>query len=185
MTKNNLAALYILGFILAVALAGMLTVGFTGALFSITFIGGFILWILTTYRHPIDPNNIMKPYLLTVIAFILHVYEEYRTHIEQLFSTIVGMPITQENFLGIAAFAGPVVWLLGAFMMLNRWQFGYFLASTFLFGMMFGELSHFLFPFLEDGTFHYASGMYTAILPILAGWYTFLTLRRESRKQER
>jgi hypothetical protein len=31
-------------------------------------------------------------------------------------------------------------------MLLKRWAFGYFFASTFLFGMMFAELSHFLQP---------------------------------------
>src|SRR5262249_10396407 len=59
-----------------------------------------------------------------------------------------------------------IVWLLRAVLMLKRWPFGYFFASTFLFGMMFAELAHFVSPFIEDGTFHYTPGMYTAILPV-------------------
>ena len=50
-------------------------------------------------------------------------------------------------------------------MLLKRWHFGYFFASTFLFGMMFAELSHFVSPFIERGSFHYSPGMYTAIIP--------------------
>jgi hypothetical protein len=70
----------------------------------------------------------------------------------------------------------------GAAMVLKRWAFGYFLVSTFLFGMMLGEVSHFIFPFMEDSTFHYSAGMYTAILPIVSGWITFLKIQQEIKK---
>ena len=39
-------------------------------------------------------------------------------------------------------------------------------------------------PFLQDGTFHYVGGMWTALLPITLGWYTFLLIRREMRKSK-
>src|SRR5262245_56210275 len=42
------------------------------------FAGGFIIWWFTTRRAPIDPPRIIVPYLLTVIMFIAHVFEEYR-----------------------------------------------------------------------------------------------------------
>lgn len=169
------------GFVVALALAGYAAVGFAGALFSCAFVGGLALWLPTTYRTPVDPQKVIAPYLVTVILFIVHVYEEFAAHVEHQLARLSGLPVTQADFLTIAAFAGPVVWLTGAVMLLRRWAFGYFFASTFLFGMMFAELSHFVSPFLEDGTFHYSPGMYTAILPVLSGWFTFRVILREIR----
>jgi hypothetical protein len=169
--------------IVGVALAGYLTVGFAGALFSVAFIGGFSLWMLTTYRTPIEPQAVIVPYLMTVIAFVVHVYEEYVAHVERHLEILSGLPVTQANFLAIAAFVAPIIWLLGAVLLLKRWAFGWFLASTFLFGMMFAELSHFVSPIMQNSDSYYSPGMYTAILPIASGWLTFRTVVREMRIQ--
>ena len=53
--------------------------------------------------------------------------------------------------------------------------------SVFFFGMMFGEPSHYAFPFILDGHFHYVSGMYTAGLPSAAGWFCCVLIVREVR----
>jgi hypothetical protein len=150
------------------------------------FIGGFVLWWLTTYRTQIDPNQIIVPYLLTVIAFIAHVYEEYKAYVLGFPDVLQGGPfaLNLDLLLTFAAFLAPILWLLGAVMMLKRWPVGYFTVSTFLFGMMFIEPTHFLAPFLQDGTFHYVGGMWTAILPIALGWYTFLLTRREMQRSK-
>jgi hypothetical protein len=185
MNTKQLSVLYALACILGIALVGFLTVGFAGVLFSAAFVGGFVFWMATSYRTPIDPYAVMIPYLLMVVLFIIHVYEEYLFHIEHTLAAISGFVVSQTAFLTIAAFTAPVVWLIGALMMLKRWHFGYFLASTFLFGMMFAEPSHFLFPFLEDGTFHYTAGMYTALLPCTAGWYCFFIMLREITKENK
>lgn len=132
--------------------------------------------MLTTYNNiPADPHRIAIPYLIAVICFIIHVYEEYRSHIEKTMGKMLKINVTQQGFLSVAGFLGPVIWLTGLAMALNQWQFGYFLVSTFYFGMMFGEITHFIFPFVENGKFHYSPGMYTALLPIAAGWYGFFT----------
>jgi len=170
-------------FILGLALVRYMRVGFAGVLFSVAFVGGLILWLLTTYRTPIDPQTIIVPYLVTVILFIVHVYEEFAAHIERYLARLSGLQVTQTDFLIIAAFSGPIAWLLGAVRLLKRWAFGYFFASTFLFGMMFAELSHFFSPFMEDGTFHYSPGMYTAVLPVLSGWFTFRIVIREMKER--
>jgi hypothetical protein len=170
-------------FILALAFVGYMIVGFAAALFSVAFVGGLVLWFLTTYRIPINPQTIIVPYLVTVILFIVHVSEEYAAHVEVYLTRLPGFQVTQTEFLFIAAFSGPIVWLLGAVMTLKRWAFGYFFASTFLFGMMFAELSHFVSPFMENGTFHYSPGMYTAILPISSGWFTFRIIWREMKRE--
>ena len=120
---------------------------------------------------------------MTVILFIVHVYEEFATHVEHHLSQLSGLQVAQTDFLIVAAFSAPIVWLLGAVMLLKRWAFGYFFASTFLFGMMFAELSRFFSSFMESGTFHYTPGMYTAILPVVSGWFTFRIVLREMKKE--
>jgi hypothetical protein len=171
-----------LAFIAALATVGYLVIGFAGILFSVAFVGGLVLWLLTTFRTPIDPQPIIMPYLVTVILFIVHVSEEFAAHVENYLARISGLPVTQTDFIVIAAFCAPVVWLLGAVMLLKRWPFGYFFASTFLFGMMFAELSHFFGPLMEHGRFGYTPGMFTAILPVASGWFTFRIVRREMRR---
>ncbi len=160
-------------------------VGTLAAAFIPLFIGGFVLWWFTT-RVPIHPPAIIVPYLLTVIAFIAHVYEEYKAFLLGCPDIMQGAPfsITFERLLTFAATLGPIAWLLGAVLMLRRLPVGYFVASTFLFGMMFIEPTHFIAPFLQTGTWHYVGGMWTAPLPIGLSWYTFGAIRRELRALE-
>jgi hypothetical protein len=142
--------------------------------------------ITTLMSHPLAASSqtIIVPYLVTVIIFMVHVYEEFAAHIERYLTRLSGLQVTQTDFLVIAAFSGPVVWLVGAVMLLKRWAFGYFFASTFLFGMMFAELSHFVSPFMENGAFHYSPGVYTAILPVILGWFTFRIILREMKQNQ-
>ena len=155
--------------------------GFPAGLFCAAFVGGFVIWVPTLRRQPIDPLRILMPHIIAVILFVIHVYEEFRGHIEIFMSKLTGIDVTQANFLTIAAFIAPVIWLTGLAMAMRRWQFGYFLICVFYFGMMFGEPQHFVFPFIENGTFHYVAGMYTAALPSMAGWWAFLVAVREMR----
>jgi hypothetical protein len=164
--------------IATILVIGISTVGFPALLFSAALLGGLVVWAATTLRTPIDPGRIIVPYLVTVILFLVHVLEEYITHIEQLLSTISGHTITQPNFLLLAAFFAPAFWVAGAALLLKGSQWGEYIASTFYFGMIAGELSHFIFPFMEDGHFHYASGMITAVPLIASAAYTLrLTVR--------
>jgi hypothetical protein len=169
--------------ITAVVGFGYVAVGPVVFLFSVTLVGGFGVWLLTTYRAEVDPHRFLAPYLLTVILFIGHVYEEYAAHIELLLGSIMHITLTQDQFLTVAAFAAPIIWLAGAALIRVGWGIGYFLVSTFLFGMMFGELSHFAFPFMQDGSFHYVAGMYTCLLPIVGAWYTFVIIWRDVQSE--
>jgi hypothetical protein len=123
----------------------------------------------------IDPQTIIVPYLLTVIMFIAHVYEEYKAH-------LLGFPDIVQGAPFPISFA-PIIWLLGAVFMLKRQPLGFFIASTFLFGMMFIEPTYFIAPFSQGDGFHYVGGMFTAALPTACGWYTFLAMRREMRRK--
>jgi len=149
--------------------------------FSFAFGGGFLLYCGTIWRRPIDARRILVPYLLTVILFIIHVYEEYITDFEVLIGTISGVAVPEENFMAVAAFLAPVIWISGAICILRQWRFGDFFLCVFFFAMILAELAHFVFPFMVDGTFHYESGMYAAALPLfpaLYGMYHMMRLRR-------
>jgi len=160
---------------------GYFTVGPVAFLYSMAFIGGLGVWLLTAYRTAIPIERVLPAYLLTVMLFIGHVCEEYLAHIERALGQIMHIVLTQQEFLLVAAFASPIIWLAGPLLVIRGYRFGYFFICVFLFGMMFGELSHFLFPFLENGTFHYVAGMYTCLLPIAGGWLTFAKLLRAAK----
>jgi hypothetical protein len=147
------------------------------------FTGGFLLWWLTMRKAPIEPQKIMVPYLLTTIMFIVHVYEEYKAHLLG-FADITPLPVSLEELVTFAATLGPILWLLGAVMMLKRWPVGFFVAATFLFGMMFIEPAHLIAPFWR-GSFHYLGGLWTAPPLSAFGWYTFLAIRREIGRASR
>ena len=177
----NRAPLQILSFVAAWFLLEYVMVRQLALAWIPLFTGGFILWWFTTRRAPVDPHKVIVPYLLTTIMFIVHVYEEYKAHLLG-FPDITPIPASFEGMVTFAATLAPIIWLLGAVMMLKRWPVGYFVVSTFLFGMMFIEPTHFIAPFW-GGSFHYVGGMWTAVLPAAFGWHTFLSIRREMRRE--
>ncbi len=151
-------------------------------IFSVASIGGFALWLATTYKTPIDTKKIIVPYLLTIVFFIIHVYEEYITDFEVAMTDITGFHMLEKNFLTVAAFFAPIIWITGAILLIKRTHIGFYFLSVFYVAMMFAELSHFIFPFLEDGTFHYVSGMYTAAIPLIPAGYGFYITMKEINK---
>jgi hypothetical protein len=170
-------------FVAAWLLFEYLFVGPLAFAYVLLFVGGFTLWWSTVRKVSIDPQTIIVPYLLTVVMFIAHVYEEYKAHLLGFPDIVQGapFPISFEMMLTFAASFAPILWLLGAVCMLKRQPLGFFIACTFLFGMMFIEPTHFIAPFSQGG-FHYVGGMFTAALPTAGGWYTFLTIRREMKR---
>ena len=156
--------------------------------FTVASVGGFVLWLFTTYKTPIDPLKVIIPYLATVILFIIHVYEEYLTDFEVAVTDIFGFHMQEQVFLTIAAFMAPAMWITGAILLLKKTQFGYYFLSFFIIAMTMAELAHFIFPFLEDGTFHYVSGMYTAALPLIPAVYalyiTMCEIKIEQNKKK-
>lgn len=150
---------------------------------GVLLVGGFLLWRFATDHIAVDPKKIIVPYLLTVIAFMAHVYEEYQAFVLHQPSVLDAITTLDLNTLvSHAAFLSPIIWLAAAVMFLKRWTVGYYMACVFLFGMMFMEPTHYLAPFMEGGTWHYVGGAWTAFIPATLGWYTFIQLRRETKK---
>jgi hypothetical protein len=86
--------------------------------------------------------------------------------------------VPERNFLTMTALSAPVLWLTAAILLVKRTHVGYYFLSVLYVNMIVAELAHFVFPFIEDGTFHYVSGMYTAALPLLpAGYGLYITVR--------
>lgn len=166
-----------------VGLAGI--IGYTqlgplpAIVFTVAFGGGFVLYIFTSWKTPFDTSKVLVPYLLTVAFFIAHVFEEYLTGFEKLVSQISGAEVTQWKFLMVAGFIAPIVWVIGAILIFKQTAIGNYFLCAFFFAMMIAELSHFVFPFLIDGTFHYESGMYTAALPLIPASYGFFVMMKE------
>jgi len=150
--------------------------------FAVASIGGFVLWLFTTFTTPIDTTKVIVPYLLAILLFIVHVYEEYVTDFEVAMTDITGFHMLERDFLTVAAFVAPILWITGAILIIKRTQIGYYFLSFFFVAMTVAELSHYVFPFLEDGTFRYVSGMYTAALPLLPAGYGLFITTREIRK---
>jgi hypothetical protein len=172
-------------FVAAWLLVEYLLVGPLAFAYVLLFAGGFVLWWFALRKVTTDPHKVIVPYLVTVIMFIGHVYEEYKAHLLGFPDIVQGapFPISFEMMLTFAASFAPIIWLLGAVWMLKREPLGYFIASTFLFGMMFIEPTHFIAPFFQGVGVHYVGGLFTAVLPTACGWYTFLAMRRDIRRQ--
>lgn len=178
--RNKTSHIIVFFFIVAfVGMAYHLMGKVPAIVFAVASIGGFVLWRFTTYQTPIDPHKVIIPYLVTIILFIIHVYEEYLTDFEVAVTDIFGLHVPEEYFLSIAAFFAPAMWIAGAILLLRRTALGYYFLSFFIVAMTMAELAHYIFPFLEDGTFHYVSGMYTAALPLIPATYTLLIVLRE------
>ena len=191
-SSTPLDVLYALFFAVPWTLIVYLLAGKPAFFNGLLFAGGMVLWFFTTYRKQIDASAIIAPYLLTTVAFLVHVFEEFRAHadgypfiLQPVLHTLFHVDdfnLTLVQLVTFAAFFAPILWLLGMVLMLKSRSLGYFLASTFLFGMMFIEPLHFIAPFLQHGSFHYVGGTWTAVLPISMGWYTFTRVRHELRK---
>jgi hypothetical protein len=180
--KSMTSALSIPAFVIAWFAIVYVVAGPLALAYVPLFTGGFFLWWFTTRRTPVDPGAIIGPYLVTVVAFIIHVFEEYKS-VSLGYPGIAPLPATFIDMVTFAASLAPILWLLGAVMMLRGWATGYFVASTFMFGMMFIEPTHFLAPFLQgSGAPRYVAGLWTAILPAAMGWFMFLTVRREIKR---
>lgn len=173
----------------AVFAAFMVSIAYTllgrtpAIVFAVAFGGGLVLYMATAWRRPFDPRAVIIPYLLTIMAFVIHTFEEYLTHFEQLVSKLAGRDIEQASVLFIIAWLAPFIWVGGAVMLMKRWAFGYYFLCAFFFAMTIAELAHFVFPFLIDGTFHYESGMYTAALPLIPAWFGLYRVLREIARE--
>lgn len=152
-------------------------------IFAVFLFGGLVLWRFTTYGRPADPERIVVPYLLTVMLFIVHVLEEYLAGFPAAMTDLTGYNVSERNFLMVAAFIGPLLWLAGLVLFYLRTELGNYLTAAFFVAMTISELAHFAFPVARDGSLAYFPGLYTAALPLIPAWVALHRFVREGLGQ--
>jgi hypothetical protein len=141
-----------------------------------------IAWRLTTYRTPASPQ-LVPLYLLTVACLHLHIMEEYLMGFAPRMSRLFGIPIfTEQIFLISFAFVGIALWILAGIGLLYRNPLANY-AVWFMFMIPVMEITHYIFPLIEGGPYHYFPGMWTAWLPMLPGFYGIYRLWIGSRQK--
>jgi hypothetical protein len=154
---------------------GPIVIGGAGA-------GGFLLYLKTGYKYQFDTSKIIISYLLTVVFFIIHVYEEYTYGFEEIVSELSKTEISQHSFMTLAGFVAPAMWIVGAILIIKRWSLGYYFLAFFFVAMTIAELTHFIFPFVLYGEWRYTAGVATAALPLFPAWYGLLITLKETKK---
>ncbi|SHJ65954.1 HXXEE domain-containing protein [Pseudozobellia thermophila] len=144
--------------------------------------GGFLLYLKTGYKYRFDTSKVIIAYLLTVIFFIVHVYEEYIFGFESVASELSGQEVSQQGLLTFAAFFAPVMWITGAIFIIKQWALGYYFLAFFFVAMTIAELTHFIFPFILYGEWRYTAGVATAALPLIPAWYGLIVTLKETKR---
>lgn len=153
-------------------------------IFLVFLVGSLLPWRLTTFGRPADPKRIVVPYLLAVIFFIVHVFEEDLTELYVAMSEVTGQDIPEFNIMLVAAFIGPTIWLSVLILFYLKTEIGNYLVWAFIVAMTVTELAHFVFPFIAEGRVTYSPGLYTALLPLIPALVCAHRLVRESRMPE-
>ena len=163
---------------LGVIYVGRVVVGIIG----FAGIGGLVAWLLTTFKKPANPETVAPWYFLTLAALMAHITEEYVTGFPQQMSEAFSITFTEPVFVVAIAMVGFVIWILGGVGLLYRHPLGNYVCWFLFIGMIFAELTHFVFPLAEGGPYHYFSGMWTALLPLIPSSIGMYKLVHEYRE---
>jgi len=171
---------------------------------------GFIMWVRTYLRRPVEPELVLGPFLLTVAALEVHMCEEYLTGFGPAMSRLFDISWTERSFLMVFAFIGPALYALTALGLFYRVPIAGFLAWFIFIGPGVAEFTHFIFPLLKPALqpdvpgslslavngkliehmrnywvhttgVYYFPGLYTAVLPMAPGIWAIRRLVRASR----
>ena len=195
---------------MAIAAAFLLVAMFAGYRYigwpPVIIVGGsgtaaFILWSFTYLRRPLPPEIVLPPFLLTVAALEAHMIEEYLTGFAPAMSRLFNISWSQNSFLMVFTFIGPILYTLTALGLFRRVPLAGFLMCFIFIGPGVAEIVHFIFPAIRPDVQptvaasvqavvgrgqlmqnlpnfwmhvtgrYYFPGMYTAILPMIPGIY--------------
>jgi hypothetical protein len=133
---------------------------------------GLVGWALTSLRLPTDPRRILPVYLITAAMLYLHITEEMVYGFGPRIGALTGTGWTEAQFIFEFVFVLPLFWILGALALWFRHLLGGFMSWFIFVGMFLGEPTHLLvFPLAEGGRYHYFPGMWTAMLPMVMGFW--------------
>lgn len=168
MQARYLYLLVVIAFLATASTFGLIYVGpVVVGIIGLAGVGGLIAWLLTTFKKPANPETIAPWYFLTLAALMVHITEEYITEFPRKMSETFSVTLTEPVFVIAIAMVGFVLWILGGVALLYRNPLGNYMCWFLFVGMIFAELSHFVFPLAEGGRYHYFSGMWTALLPLI------------------
>lgn len=156
--------------------------GLVALVFSVGYIGGFVLWLLVRARPAY--SLLRAPYWLTLAIFVLfHKFEESRMKFFDAISGISGLPVPEVTEWGVLLMlaAGFLPWLLIPVLIKRGRELGYYLAWTFFASMGLTELAHFVFPLLIGGPYGYFPGMASVVILAPAAWWGLWRLARNRR----
>jgi hypothetical protein len=209
----RVASMAVAGAFLTVAmLAGYRNIGWP----PVIIVGGsgtaaFVLWSLTYLRRPLPPEVVLPAFLLTVAGLQVHLVEEYLTGFAPAMSRLFNISWSENSYLMIFVFIGPVLYTLTALGLFRRVPLAGFLMCFILIGPGVAEFTHFIFPVLKPDVQptvaasvqavvgrgqlmqnlpnfwvnvtgrYYFPGMYTAILPMIPGIYGIRKLLAAAR----
>ncbi len=149
-------------------------------------IGGLVIWLRTSFHHPVDPKKILPVYLLTTALFSIHILEEYWNDFSGRISSALHINWSEHDFILLICLGGPLIWILSAAAIYFRNPFGNFIACFVFFGMIVGEPTHMLvFPLVEGGRYHYFPGMWTSLFPMIPAIYGLFIIITEYRAYRR
>ncbi len=189
-------------FLLVAMLAGYRYIGWP----PVIIVGGsgtaaFNLWSFPYLRRPLPPEVVLPPFLLTVAALEAHMIEEYLTGFAPAMSRLFNISWSQNSFLMVFTFIGPILYTLTALGLFRRVPLAGFLMCFIFIGPGVAEFVHFIFPAIRPDVQptvaasvqavvgrgqlmqnlpnfwvhvtgrYYFPGMYTAILPMIPGIY--------------
>lgn len=123
---------------------------------------GFLAWLFTTYRYPVQSRRVLATYLLAVAFQMIHLSEDYTGNFPHEFVELFDSPRewSERNFLLTFVFFFGVVWGTAAAGALYRFKIAnYFIWFYALGAGLVNAISHFVFPILKGG---YFPGLYTA-----------------------
>jgi hypothetical protein len=129
----------------------------------------YFVWLLTTYRYPVDGRKILPLYLVAIGMQFIHLTEEYVADIPDNFSALTGSHFSPNAFVLIAVLAGGIAYLFAGFGLIHHHPVANYLLWFFLIGPvgLVNTIAHFTFPFLAGSA--YFPGLLTVILPTTFG----------------
>lgn len=144
---------------------------------ALGYVLGLILWLITSIK--VTLRQIIIPFLVTLVFFILHKVEERECDFFPELSKLTGTPVPDpSSWPAILLYASAMFWLLIPFLIWKQQPLGYFLIWTFFTSMGISELAHFVFPLFRDQPYGYFPGMWSVILLAPAAWWGIYKLTR-------
>jgi hypothetical protein len=157
----------------AIALAVTLLVTQVGASFAL-IVGGsatlaFFVWLLTTYRCPVDGRRILPLYVLAVGMQYVHMTEEFVADFPAHFSALTGAQLTSDKFVFVALLGGGMAYAFSGYGLVHRHPVANYILWFFLIGPagLVNSVAHVSFPFLAGTS--YFPGLITVVLPTVFG----------------